>query len=63
MLHPSSLIRLAVWGSVALLVRSIVREANDARPSSAVLLPPPSRNGKDRAANRKPAASKAARAR
>lgn len=62
MLHPSSLIRLAVWGSVALLVRSIVREANDARPHSG-LLPPPSRNGKDRVANRKPPASKAARAR
>ena len=53
MLHPSSLIRLAVWGSVALLVRAIVREANDTRPRSG-LLPPPSRNGKDRTASRKP---------
>ena len=52
MLHPSSLIRLAVWGSVALLVRAIVREANDVHPNSG-LLPPPSRNGKDRDASRK----------
>ena len=45
MLHPSRLIRLAVLGSVALLVRAVVREANGTR-EAATLLPPPLVNGK-----------------
>ena len=42
MLHPSSLIRLAVIGGVVLLVRAIVREASQAH-AEAALLPPPGR--------------------
>jgi hypothetical protein len=55
MIHPSSVFRLAVWGSVALLVRAIVREARVEGPA-APLLPPPGRASKTRAdAGRKPA--------
>jgi hypothetical protein len=40
MLHPSSLIRLAVLGGVAFLVRAVVREAIDQRQEAAMLPPP-----------------------
>ena len=49
MFHPSSLIRLAVIGSVVLLVRAIVREASQAH-AEAALLPPPGRIGQGKAA-------------
>ena len=38
MIHPSSLIRLAVWGGVALLLRAIVREAKAADQGTPLLL-------------------------
>ena len=44
MLRPSNLIRLAVLTGLALFVRAIVRESDEAR--NAVLLPPPPRGKK-----------------
>jgi hypothetical protein len=58
MIHPSSLIRLAVWGGVALFVRAIVREAK-AADSGAPLLLPSGRAPKTRAGGRRKVASKA----
>ena len=43
MLHPSTLIRLATFTGIALLVRAIVRENSGRRPAAAALLPSPRR--------------------